>query len=103
EEREDCWTFYANRKYTDFDKSFKKSSDLDECKKTCFKTEYCYIVFEDTVNKECYYNVVDGEELDQEKFVVDENFTENYLTDCEGKDAGNAAGTGDESDEVDED
>ena len=91
EDREDCWIFYANRKYTAFDDGFKKGNGLDECQKTCYITEFCYIVFEDTTNNECYYNVIDGEELDQDKFVEDENFREYYLQDCK------ANGAGDES------
>ena len=83
EEREDCWSFYANRKYTEFSGNFKESNDFDECRKTCFKTDNCYIVFEDSENNVCYYNVVDGEKLDEEKFVVDEKFKEYYLTDCQ--------------------
>nr|WBW88639.1 saratin [Hirudo nipponia] len=107
EEREDCWSFYMNRKYTEFDVGFKKSNDLAECQKTCFNTEYCYIVFEDTANNECYYNVIDGEELKQDNFVQDENFKEYYLQDCDAKgadaDAGDVSDAGDESEGAGED
>lgn len=50
-------------KYTELYNGFNKSTNLE----MCYETEYCYIVFEDTTNNECYCNVADDAQLDREK------------------------------------